>query len=102
MADTPTEMSPEERILRMMKKVLTDVAKDTHAKPGFRHSLSDGTVQGIRECLVLISARERELAEAAGRPMNMRPHFIDEPKKTVVVPLGSTGLKKNKPSADDQ
>lgn len=96
------EMTQEERILRMMKKVLTDVAKDTHAKPGFRHSLSDSTVQGIRECLALISARERELAEAAGRPMNMRPRFVDEPKKTVVVPLHSTGLKKPKPAADDQ
>ena len=95
------EMSQEERILRMMKKVLTDVAKDTHAKPGFRHSLSDSTVQGIRECLALISARERELAEAGGRPMSMRPRFIDEPQKTVVVPLNATGLKKAKPATDD-
>ena len=102
MADTPAEMSQEERILRMMKKVLTDVAKDTHAKPGFRHSLSEGTVQGIRECLALISARERELAESAGRPMNMRPRFIDEPKKTVVVPLNATGLKKKKPPTEEQ
>jgi len=102
MVDTPTEMSPEERILRMMKKVLTDVAKDTHAKPGFRHSLSDGTIQGIRDCLALISVRERELAEAGGRAMNMRPHYIDEPKKTVVVPISATGLKKNKPSTDDE
>jgi hypothetical protein len=100
MADTPAEMSQEERILRMMKKVLTDVAKDTHAKPGFRHSLSEGTVQGIRECLALISARERELAESAGRPMNMRPRFIDEPKKTVVVPLNATGLKKKPPTEE--
>lgn len=89
------ELSQEERILKMMKKVLTDVAKDTHAKPGFRHPLSDATIQGMRECLALISARERELAEAAGRPMNMRPRFIDEPRKTVVVPLHSTGLGKS-------
>lgn len=96
------ETSQEERILRMMKKVLTDVAKDTHAKPGFRHSLSEGTVQGIRECLALISARERELAEANGRAMNMRPRFIDEPQKTVVIPLSATGLKKTKPANEDQ
>lgn len=95
------ELSQEERILRMMKKVLTDVAKDTHAKPGFRHSLSDSTVQGIRECLALISARERELADSAGRPMNLRPRFIDEPQKTVLVPLSSTGLKKPKPAGDE-
>lgn len=91
------EISQEERILRMMKKVLTDVAKDTHAKPGFRHPLSDGTVQGIRECLALISARERELVEARGQSMDKRPRFIDEPKKTVAVPLSSLGGKKGKP-----
>jgi hypothetical protein len=93
------EISQEERILRMMKKVLTDVAKDTHAQPGFRHPLSDNTVQGIRDCLALIAARERELVEARGRSMDMRPHFIDEPKKTVVVPLDS--LKKHKPAGDN-
>lgn len=94
------EISQEERILLMMKKVLTDVAKDTHAKPGFRHPLSDSTVQGIRECLSLISLRERELVEARGQTMSKRPRFIDEPKKTVVVPLSSLGRKKD-PSGDE-
>lgn len=94
------EISQEERILRMMKKVLTDVAKDTHAKPGFRHPLSDSTVQGIRECLALISARERELVEARGQTMDKRPRFIDEPKKTVAVPLSSLGGKKGKPDTN--
>lgn len=93
------EISQEERILRMMKKVLTDVAKDTHAQPGFRHPLSDNTIQGIRDCLALIATRERELVEARGKSMDMRPHFIDEPKKTVVVSLDS--LKKNKPAGDN-
>ncbi|MBI5460930.1 MAG: segregation and condensation protein A [Gammaproteobacteria bacterium] len=95
------EVSQEERILRMMKKVLTDVAKDTHAKPGFRHPLSDNTVQGIRDCLALISARERELVEARGQTMNKRPRFTDEPQKTVVVPLSSLGRKKDTPAGDN-
>lgn len=95
------EISQEERILRMMKKVLTDVAKETHAKPGFRHPLSDSTVQGIRECLGLISARERELIEARGKSMDMRPHFIDEPKKSVAVPLSSLGGKKKSPQNEN-
>lgn len=95
------EVSQEERILRMMKKVLTDVAKDTHAKPGFRHSLSDHTIQGIRECLALISARERELVEARGKSMDMRPRFVDEPKKTVVVPIESIGRTKPRSAGDD-
>lgn len=91
------EVSQEERILRMVKKVLTDVAKDTHGKPGFRHPLSDTTIQGMRECLALIAARERELVEARGKSMDMRPRFTDEPKKTVVVPLSSLTSKKTVP-----
>ncbi len=81
------ELSKEERILRVMKRVLTDVAKDTYTRPGYRHPLSDATVQGIRDCLSLITAREAELAEAAGRPMNLRPRFVDEPQTSVVVKL---------------
>jgi hypothetical protein len=82
-----TELSKEEQILRMVKKVLTDVAKDTHVKPGLRHPLSDNTILGIRECLALITARESELAKAAGRESRMRPRFVDEPQDTVVVSL---------------
>ena len=79
------ELTKEERILRVMKRVLTDVAKDTYTRPGYRHPLSDATVQGIRDCLSLISAREIELAEAAGRPMKLRPRFVDESPPSVVV-----------------
>ena len=82
-----SELSKEERILRVMKRVLTDVAKDTYTRPGFRHPLSDETIKGIQDCLVLISAREAELNEAAGRPSTLRPRFKDEPQKSVVVPL---------------
>jgi hypothetical protein len=85
------ELTQEERILRVMKRVLTDVAKDTYAKPGFRHPLSDETIQGMRDCLALITARERELAEAAGRPQNLRPRFKDEPQSSVVVSLDVPG-----------
>jgi hypothetical protein len=90
------ELSKEEQILKMVKKVLTDIAKDTHVKPGLKHPLSDNTILGIRDCLSLITARELELAKEAGRENNMRPHFIDEPKKTVVVPI-ETLKKTTKP-----
>jgi hypothetical protein len=97
--DNEHEPSKEERILRMMKRVLTDVAKDTHVKPGVKHSLSERTIQGIRECLALIVAREQELAQEAGRNMDMRPRFIDEPKTKVSVKLDvdtmKQGLKKD-------
>lgn len=93
--DTPSQ---EERLLRMMKRVLTDVAKDTHVTSGLKHPLSEHTIQGIRECLSVIVSRERELAEQAGRQMNMRPRYIDEPQSEVVVKLDvdamKSGLKK--------
>ena len=97
MSSTPP--SKEEEILRMLKKVLTDVAKDTYVRPGLKHPLSDNTIMGIRDCLTLITAREKELAEAAGRPQTMRPRFTDEPQTTVVVPLSN--LKGRKPDNDN-
>jgi hypothetical protein len=93
------EPSKEERILRILKRVLTDVAKDTYTRPGHRHPLSDDTVKGIRDCLSLITARESELAEAAGRPMKMRPRFVDEPQTSVVVNL-DTATRKSKKKDD--
>jgi len=85
MSDEDT--SKEERILRVMKRVLTDIAKDTYTRPGHRHPLSDDTVKDIRHCLSLITAREVELNKVAGRSMDERPRFIDEPQSSVVVPL---------------
>ncbi|MCK5480382.1 MAG: segregation and condensation protein A [Gammaproteobacteria bacterium] len=91
-------LTKEERVLRAMKRVLTNIAKDTYTRPGYRHPLSDGTVNDIRNCLSLITAREAELNEAAGRAMNDRPRFVDEPQSSVVVPLKiPTNKDKNKP-----
>jgi len=91
------ELSAEEKILRMVKKILTDVAKETFTAPGLKHPLSDDTIRNIRECFGLITAREAELARANGRPMSMRPHFIDEPKDQVVVPIDKIGRRKKGP-----
>lgn len=93
------EPSKEERILRAMKLVLTGVVKDTATAPGMRHPLRNETIEDIRQCLALISARERELAAAAGRETRLRPHYADEPRRPepVVVPLHQTGLTKGKP-----
>ena len=76
----------EERILQAVKLTLAAVIKDTATPHGMRHPLSDGTIQDLRRCLALISARERELAQAAGKPMDQRPRYTDEPapqEKTV-------------------
>ncbi len=99
-------LSKEERILRLVKRVLTDVARDTFTRPGHAHPLSDQTVQGIRECFGLIAARERELAEAANRPMQERPQFTDEAGPTtgsnVVVPLDRINPKKKPDNSNGQ
>ena len=90
------ELSKEEQILRAVKRVLTEVIKDTATGPGMKHPLSENTINGLRGCLVLISQRQHELAEEAGRPNTMRPYFTDEPKKQdeVVVPISSLSRKK--------
>lgn len=89
-----TSLSKEEQVLSMVKRVLTDIAKDTHVKPGLKHPLSEHTINGIRDCLALITAREQELAIDAGRPSAARPRFIDEPQDKVVVSF-DTGKKQD-------
>ena len=85
----------ELEILRMVKRVLTDVARDTHVKPGMRHPLSDNTILGIRDCLALISARENEISVANGESQTMRPTFAGQPNGSdkVVVSLDSLTRK---------
>jgi hypothetical protein len=89
-------LSVEERVLRAMKHVLTRVVRETATAPGTRHVLSDGVLEEIRDCLFLISTRERELAEAQGRPMQARPRYTDEPRPPgpTIIPLEKSGLKK--------
>ena len=70
-----TELSMEERILRAVKLTLANVIRDTATPHGMRHPLSDATIEDLRQCLVLISARERELAQAAGRDVSARPRY---------------------------
>ncbi|MBD3670721.1 MAG: segregation and condensation protein A [Gammaproteobacteria bacterium] len=84
---TEQDFSKEERILSMVKRVLTDVAKETFAKPGHVHPLSDDTIHSMRDCLGLIAARQAELQEEAGRPSTSRPRYVDEPRDSVVVPI---------------
>ncbi len=84
--------SVELRILRAMRRTLSNVAKDTYTPAGMRHPLSEETINDIRECLALISGRENELGGMAG---DERPHFIDEARDTVVVQLDTRERKKD-------
>lgn len=86
--------SKERDILMVMRKVLTQVIKDTTpAHRGMKHPLSDPTIQDIRNCLGLISARERELAQAAG-VAEERPYFTDEKRAAEVVSLDKLTRRK--------
>jgi hypothetical protein len=93
--------SKEYQILQAMKATLTGVIKDTATAPGLQHPLSDRSIENIRQCLVLISARERELAQAAGVKQDMRPHYIDEPQTTNVVSINKIGRPKNSESTGE-
>lgn len=73
------------RIMKMMRQVLSSVARDTVPPAGMKHPLSDETIQNIRECLSVISVRERELGlEVGSNESDKRPRFIDEPKAPVI------------------
>ena len=87
------DLTKEERILHMVKKVLSNVAKDTYTAPGLKHPLSEQTILEIRECLGLVVSRESELAQEHGRDKSARPRFIDEPSSTVVVNFDQTDSK---------
>jgi len=82
---TDLKMTMEERILQAVKLTLANVIKDTATPHGMRHPLSDGTMQDLRQCLALISARERELAQAAGRAAGGKPRYADEPARGETV-----------------
>lgn len=87
------ELTTEERVLRLMKRVLTSVARDTATEPGLKHPLSEQTINEIRECLMVITVREQELAKEFDRDTSARPRFIDEPKSEVVVSLDVAAMK---------
>lgn len=73
--------SKEERILHAVRAALSKVIRDTATPPHMRHPLSAETIEELRLCLTLISARERELAAVAGQTWNERPRYADDPAK---------------------
>ncbi len=88
-----TELTKEQEILIAMRKTLSAIIRDVTPPPGLRHPLSDATIQDVRQCLGLIAAREKELAEMQGRG-GERPYYADAPQTAQVVPIAS--LKKRK------
>jgi hypothetical protein len=91
------DLSKEERVLKAVYSVLIDVIKDTTTDPRLKHPLSDRTKEAIRDCLDLITARRAELAQATGRAVgHERPHYTDEPRKSVAVPIDLGSLRKGR------
>ncbi len=79
-----------------MRFVLAAVVRDTATPPNMKHPLSPQTIEDIRQCLALLSARERELAEEEGRPQTDRPRFVDEPQTGAAVPVSKIGKPKKR------
>ena len=88
-----SSQTKEQEILMVMRKVLASIIKDTTPEAGMRHILSDHTIQDVRTCLGLISAREKELGDAQGRAAE-RPYYADQPQSSTVVPISRIGKAK--------
>ncbi len=87
--DDERHLEKERRIMVMMRQVLSAVARDTAPPAGMKHPLSENTIMGVRDCLALISARERELNCELGDSEEKRPRYVDEPETTKEVSLDS-------------
>lgn len=83
--DDQAELSHEQLILRAMRKTLTSVARDCAPRDGVPSPLSAETVENIRMCLGLISAREAEVAEKLGLSRSERPRYADETPSAQVL-----------------
>jgi len=88
------ELTQEQQILIAMRKTLSAIIRDVTPPPGMRHPLSEPTIEDVRQCLALIAAREKELADAQGRG-GERPYFADETQAVQVVPIGGLSRKKD-------
>ncbi len=95
------DLQKERDIMLVMRKVLTSIVREvTPEHKSLQHPLSDSTIQDIRMCLGLITAREKELAGEAGITAVERPHFTDESQEATVIPMSKIG--KISSSSDDE
>lgn len=78
------DLTLEHRILIRVRKVLASVVRDVTPAPGRPNPLSQNTIEDIRDCFALISARERELS---GKQNPDLPVYADEGATTRIVDL---------------
>jgi hypothetical protein len=96
----PQNRSQEQRILRVMRKVLSSIVKETTPARGMRHPLTEKTIEDIRQCFKLIAAREHELMKEQGLEIKERPQFTDQPRRSQIVSMIKT--PKSKPMKSDE
>lgn len=89
------ELSKEQQIMRAMRKTLTSIVRDAAPRDGMPSPFSPDTVENIRMCLGLISAREAELAETIGLDRNERPRYSDEEPNAKPLQFVPPGKKLN-------
>ncbi len=90
------DLTKDQQILVAMRKTLAAIIRDVTPAPGMKHPLSAGTIEDVRKCLALISAREREWADQQGR-VTEQPYYTDEPQAAQVVSMSGLG-KSRKPN----
>ncbi len=90
MSQEVEHFTKEKRVLVAMRKTLSSIVKDvTPSSSALKSPLSDSTIEDIKMCFGLISAREQEIAREAGVELNDKPHFTDEAVTSNVVSLDS-------------
>ena len=77
--------SKEHQILATLRKVLSEIVRDTTPPPGRPHPLKPQTIDNVKTAFQLITSREKEIIEEADGEMNKRPRYADEPKTSQVV-----------------
>lgn len=93
--NTEAELSKEQQIMRAMRKTLTSIVRDAAPRDGMPSPFSPDTVENIRMCLGLISAREAELAESLGFSRNERPNYSDQEPAAKTLQFVPPGKKLN-------
>ncbi|WP_310447146.1 hypothetical protein [Thiobacillus sp.] len=91
--DNEKALHDEQRLMRMMRKTLTSIVRDTAPRNGHPSPLSEATVLGIKDCLMVISVRETELSQLTGRTLDERPHFTDDTPNSHAVKISSIPKK---------
>lgn len=97
---TAEQFSPEQRILRVMRKVLASVVKDVTPQEGMDNPLTDRTIEDIRDIFGMISTREKELLEAFGQATGDRPFYPGEKPSAKVIPISVGSLKESRKKAE--